>query len=242
MAELTKQSLQAASPQSAWDLLRALGLGDLVRQSVNQQLRQAVPVADPSQLATVQSVGVDLGTAPSAIANTVGSSPAAAASIMRAVSRAGANAGELAVVAYGTTPATGQVAVAPNGNIVVLAADAHTSVDVDYAPMKGDYLLIPSLNVSAATGIGQLPASVTNQGALLLLSATALSSTSGSNLGAFKVLKAGTAATTLSASLNITKANVVFLTADTVLTAKVELLLASSKNVDALLRGASIAV
>jgi len=240
MADSLRQSLNAANPQTMADLLRALGLGDLVRQSMVQQMRGAAPAASSSQLATVQQLGLDITGAPtSANGSPTVNAPSQGAgcravSILQAYSRAGANAGQLTVVANSTTPATGQVAVAPNGDIVVLAADGHTVIDVDFMAMRGDYVQLTGLTVASNKAL--LPAWTQTQGVLLLISATA---TAGTNTGSFVVLKAASAPSNKQAALDVTKSNLVFAAGDAVTQASCELLLCSSKNIDSLLRSAS---
>jgi hypothetical protein len=89
----------------------------------------------------------------------------------------GGTPGELVVDGYGTTPGAGHIAVAPNGDIVCLAADKYTSVDVVYQPEKYD--LIEVVGAPVAANILTLPAAAA--GAIVLLEATA---TAGGALGA----------------------------------------------------------
>ncbi len=225
MAETLRQALNAANPGTSWDNLRALGLGDLLRQATVQQMRGVTPAAAASQLATLQQLGLD---------KTGG---CAAVSILAAYSRGATNTGALTVVASGTTPATGQIAVAPNGDIVLLAADARTLVDVDFLCMKGDYLSLSGLVVASNKAL--IPTAYTTQGVLLLLSAT---STAGTNVGSFKVLAVASAPAAGQAALDAGKANIVFAAADAVTQCSAELLLCSAKAADSLLRGQAVGI
>ena len=223
MSATLRASLQAANPSTAWDLLRYLGLGDLVRQSMTQQLRAKTGKVSKSCHSTLDALGVD--------------SSARGATILRAYARGGSNAGELVVAAYGATPVSGQISVAPNGDIVVLTADTLTKIDVDYMPMKGDYLQIPALGV--ASNLALLPSAVTTQGVLMLISGQSLA---GTNTGNFEVLKANTSVVAGQVALDVTKSNIVFAAADAVTSCSCELLLCSSKDVDTLLKAQSIAI
>jgi hypothetical protein len=164
-----KNAFDTAKPETIADLLRLVAFGDVLRNQLPQVLRKQAPVADAAQLGTLQSFGILAKGAP-------------AASILRARAwRGTATPEELAVQAYGTTPATGQIAVAPNGELVVLAADAWLDVDVTYMPERGDVVQLPPLPV--ATGLLTLPRSVLdasgNRTAILLLSAVVTAVSSG---------------------------------------------------------------
>lgn len=225
MAETLKQALNASNPGTLADNLRALGLGDLIRMSMVQAIRGATPATSTSQLSTVAQVGVDkLG-------------GCAAVQILAAYSRGATNTGALTVVANGTTPATGQIAVAPNGDIVVLAADARTLLDVDFLCMKGDYLSVTGLPVASNKAL--IPAAYTTQGVLMLLSGTSLT---GTNTGSFVVVAVGGTPTAKQVCLDATKSNIVFAAADAVTSCSAELLLCSAKAADSLLKGQSIGI
>src|SRR5580693_6376495 len=106
-----RQYLDVASPQGLADVLRLILFGRFMR-SQDVVLQTAAPAADLSQLSTLSSFNLDV--------------QAPAASVQRAYSRVGTT-GELANQAVNTTPSTGQIAVAPNGGIVVLTSDAQTT-------------------------------------------------------------------------------------------------------------------
>lgn len=222
MAKTVKDVLNDAPPNALPDMLRALRFGDLVR-SLPTYLRHKDPAADTSQLATLESFGVAL--------------KAPAATILRAYARAGtATALELAIQAANTTPATGQIAVSPNGDIVVLAADAWTDVDVEYQPTRGEYL---TLSLPVASNALAIPAAVTARGVVHLVAATA---TAGTSAGVKIVLAASaSAAAAGQARLDLAKANVKFNATDAITAGTVVLFIAHSTDVDATLESTSTA-
>lgn len=212
-----KNKLDAANLNVLADELRALKIGSLLR-AMPTSLRKKAPAVDASQLATLQSFGL--------------ADDGHALSILSAYARAGGVTGPLAIVAYGVTPATGQIAVAPNGDIVCLAADALTSVDINYQPEKYDVIEL-TLPVVPGTGVCALPQVATNPGAVLLLAAESIS---GAVVGTKIVLvPAGAAVATGKAALHTNKNSVWFAVADAVTSAKVKLAVSSSVDVDALL-------
>jgi hypothetical protein len=226
-APALKTVLDSANPNTLADGLRVLHFGGILRSSITTQLRQATPVAggvSNGNLATEQ-VFVLPG-------------DATGATILRAYARkttAAGTLGELAPQAFGATPADGQIAVAPNGNIVVLAASAYTNIDVDYLPMKGDVIQYTG---SVAVGVLALPAALVARGVITLLSAVV---NAGAVPGGKIVLvpAAGLPATT-QARLDVAKANVSFNNAtDAPTNATVTLLVTSAADVNALLEATS---
>ncbi len=162
-----KTVLNLAKPDTLADHLRTVKLGTLLRQQLPQVLRKRNPAADASQLAAVESLGCVAKGAP-------------AAAILRARAfTGGTTAAALTVAAHSTTPSSGEIAIAPNGDIVVLASDAWTDVDVTYMPERGDVVVLPELPV--ATGILTLPSQVLDAAgtrkAILLLKAVATAGT-----------------------------------------------------------------
>lgn len=213
-----KNRLDAANPNVLADELRALKFGDMLR-ALPTSLRKKAPAADAYQLATLQSLALP--------------DDGKANSIFRAYARAGtATAGELTVKTYGTTPGSGEIAVAPNGSIVVLAADAWTSLDVVYLPEKYDVIEL-TLSVVAASGVCALPTLANNPGAVMLLEAEALVGTlTGKKI---VLVPAAAAVATTKAALNLAKNSVWFAIADAVTSARVKLAVSSAVDVDALL-------
>lgn len=217
-----KAQLDKANPNSLADMCRIVKLGSALR-SMPTWLRIKNP---------------DIGAAPVFELSTLDPiylpDDGKAATIIRAYARTTAAAGtlgELAVQSFGTTPADGQIAVAPNGNIVVLAASRYTSVDVLYQPDKYDVVEVTG---PVAAGIFTIPATLTARGVISLLEAEV---TTGAVVGNKVILvpAAGLPAT-VRAQLNVAKTQVQFNNAtDAPVAARVKLAVSSSVDVDALL-------
>jgi len=215
-----KNQLNLTDPNTLADMFRELGLGDMLR-ALPTTLRKKVPAADAGVLGTLQAV--------------VLAEDAKAHSIFRAYARtATAGAGELTVAAPNATPTTGQIAVAPNGDIVVLAADAILDLDVVYLPEKYDTI---ELTLPVASNSMALPAWVTARGVVALLEAVA---TAGTATGKKIILAPSAAAAAAGqARLVVAKSSVTFNNTDAVTAATVKLAVASAINVDALLSATS---
>lgn len=155
----THASLNRALPDHLADLLRLLPLGDVLAGHVPQQRRRQTPAASSNELATLEAVGLPY--------------TQRAASIVRATSRSATagGPGELAVQAYGATPAQGQVAVSPSGDIVVLAADVQRDLNVHYVPVCGEVVELNEM--PAPAGVLTIPAQFVARGVIYLLEATA---------------------------------------------------------------------
>lgn len=150
-----------------------------------------------------------------------------AAQVVRAYARAGAVTGELTVAAASATPTTGQIAVAPNGDIVALATDAITDCDVYYQPIELEEreIIVP---VVAGTGVGLLPAGVTARGVFYLASAVV---TAGGVLGERRILAPGAVnPATGNARLSVAKDAVNFTVADAVTSATCKVLVLPSTH------------
>lgn len=152
-----------------------------------------------------------------------------ASSIVRATARAGGVTGELTAAAFGATPTTGQIAVAPNGNIVTLGTDAITDMDVTYIPERGDVI---EAVFPVATNAITIPATLTARGVVLLLEAESLE---GTLVGRLIVLVPGGTATTGRSALNAAKTIVTFAAADAVTRARVKLLVTAAEDLCAVL-------
>jgi hypothetical protein len=211
------EHLSKADPNVLADIFRKINLAQVLRGQVPQFLRRKVPAAGV-QLATLETL--------------VLADNAKASVVIRATVRAGGVTGELDPQTYGTTPATTQIAVAPNGDIVVLAADAITDIDVHYLPERGDVyettmpvisdVLTPSTTFTASP-----------RGIVLLLEAEAVEATSTGDkvvLVPGSVPAAGQAALTDDEKLSVT-----FAAADAVTRARVKFLLVALQDLDALL-------
>jgi hypothetical protein len=215
-----KNQINLGDPNLLGDQVRALAVGDMLR-ALPTTLRRKVPAADAGSLATLLAVVLP--------------DDAKAHSIFRAYARAAtAGQGELTVVAPGTTPATGQIAVAPNGDIVTLAADAITDLDVVYLPEKCDPV---ELTLPVASNVLTIPSTYTSKGVVLLLEAVALAGTA---TGKKIILVPGAGAPAAGqARLNLAKSTVTFAGADAVTSATVKFAVVSAIDVDALLTAAA---
>lgn len=214
--------LNLAKVDTITDLLRKIAIGFILRTQLTQVLRRKDPAATSYNLATVEAVGV-VPRAPAAVVN-------------RATSIVGTVTGELTPVAFGVTPATGQIGVAPNGDVVVLAADAITSLDVVYTPERGEVF---EVTLPVATHVLTLPSVVTTRGVVLLLEAEALVGTvTGKKI---VLVPAASAPATGQAKLNIAKTTVTFATADAVTSARVKVWIcaSSSNDLDTILESTS---
>lgn len=222
-------SLNRGNPNSIGDLAQAVKLGSVLAGNVPQQLYGVdfdAEGANPGNLATVDALALPDGQK--------------AAVILRAYARTGtAGAGPLAIAAADATPLTGEIAVAPNGNIVTLAADALTDVDVIYEPHRGD--VIESVFPAAADVI-TLPASVTGRKVVAALEVEAVEGTATGNK---IVLTPGAGAPAAGQTrLNVAKTTVTFAAADAVTRARVKLLVAprASEQLAAVLAAAAAAI
>lgn len=208
MADTVRAALDRANPFTLADHLRTVHLGRVLAGHVNQQLHEKDPAPSANELATLEAVGLD--------------ESSRAAFVDRAVVIAGGVTGELSVQAYGATPSTGQVAVSPSGDVVVLASDLITKLDLYYRPVAGDVF---EATLPAPAGVMTLPAPVSGH-ALLLLEAEATAVDSGGIAGRKIVLVPATAVVaTTKAALSVDRTKVYFNTAtDKVTQARVRLL------------------
>ena len=213
-----KEALAGATNNTLPEHLKTIGFSALMRGQFNQVVRKKDPaVSSYAPGATVETIAL--------------ADDARATSILRAYSRAGTVTGALTVVAPGTTPATGEISIQPDGNIMVLAADAISSLDITYAPERGD--VIELNNWPVVSDAIALPASITNQGVVLLLEAESLT---GTLTGKLRVLApSASAAATTQARLNVAKTSVKFAPADAVTKARVKLLVCAAIDLDTVL-------
>lgn len=215
MSETKKDSFNRADLNVLADMFRAFKLGDMIR-ALPTYLRKATTALSSSVVATARVVSSQSQEAP-------------AAQILSAYARAGAGApGALAIVAT-VPPAAGQVSIAPNGSLLTATADAWTDLDIAYTPEKGEVL---SFSLPVVANTLTLPSSVTDRGAVLLLSANA---TAGTVTGQKIIVAPGTAPAATQSALNAAKTTVAFNAADAVTQATVTLLVASAADVSALL-------
>ena len=219
-----RDQLDKANPNTLPDHLRALLLGTVLATMLPQVRRNKVPAADAgSSVSTVEVIALP--------------NNAKANSILRAYARTGtAGMGALVIALPGVTPASGEIAVASNGDIMVLAADALTNIDVEYVPERGDVVVLTGVPV--VSNVATLPASVTSKGAVLLLDANPTTATS---TGRKRVLSpsASTPATG-ACRLNVAKTTVTFASADAVTVATLTLLVASADDLADILEAESV--
>lgn len=212
MTTQVKDALDRANPNTLADGFRAIKLGSSLAQNMKATKRHVdmdAAGANPEDLATLDVLVLP--------------DDAKASTVLRAYARAGtAGVGELAVVAPGATPITGQIAVTPAGNIATLAADAITDMDVEYLGAEGD---VYEYTGPVVGNVLAFPAWMTALGVIELLEANA---TAGTTTGRKVVLAAGGAAAAGQAALNDAKAQVGFAGADAVTHATVKVLMASA--------------
>lgn len=195
-----KDQLNYPDPNTLADILSKTALGDLLLGQLNQT-RRAIDMTATAQA----NDGYNVSTLSPIVMRSNNIPPAA--SIIRATVRAGGVTGELAAQAYGTTPTTGQIAVAPNGSIVTLTTDAITNMDVIYVPERGIVVEYTG-PVASATGVMALPTSIIGNGIVLLLEAEVLA---GAVVGKkVVVVPGGTGPATLTARLAVAKTSVNF--------------------------------
>ena len=207
-----KDSLNAANPNNLADLLREFDLGDFLR-AMPTQLHAQAPAADASNLSTVRVVKLP--------------DDAKACTVLRATGKAGSVTGEFAPQAFGTTPATTQVAVTPCGDIAFIGTDAPTNVDLAYVPERGEVM---EFTLDVASHVLTIPSPYASR-VKLLLEAEA---TTGTTLGKKVILIPGSSAPSATqARLNVAKTTVTFATADAVTKARVKVLLAPASSVAA---------
>ncbi len=222
---MSRRDLDRANPITLADQLRSLRLGHLFLGQMIQHKRKVNPSAlgvSPYALATLHALQLP--------------DRARASAVLRATVRAGGVTGELTPAAYGATPTTGQIAVSPNGDIVVLASDAITDMDVTYVSERGDVMgnvqADPSLPfytlgfyMPVVSNVLTLPTSGWGaRGNLFLLEAEAIQATS---TGKKIVVVPGNGATTAGqAKLNLAKTTVIFNGTDAVTRARLKLLIA----------------
>lgn len=223
MINVLEQSLKnkadAANPNVLADICRIVKFGSVLR-AVTTFLRKRN--ADAAGVSPYDLATLDVLQLPD---------DAKGCTILRASAKAGTGAlGELTVVAFGTTPAAGQIAVTPAGNIALLALDAYTDLDVVYQPDKYDVF---EVELTVTANVLMLPALMTTPGAILMMEAEATAATS---TGKKIILAPGAGAPAAGqARLNLAKTTVTFAVADAVTKARVKIAMSAATDVDALL-------
>lgn len=197
LANSLKNQINGGNINELQDILRFLKLGNILRaeQANLYGVVPAAAAANPYVFATAQSITLP--------------DDAKAGVVLYATARSGTGAvGALTPsVQANSAPSAGGIKVAPSGDLLLLAADAYTLIDVTYLPDIYD-LFEYTLVAVPGTGVATLPVGVY---ATNLLEAEVLA---GTTVGKKIVLMPGTAQTTGSASLNATGTTVQFGTAD----------------------------
>lgn len=212
MTNKTSDSLDRGNLGQIGDGLRALKFGTAMTALLSSWLLAVVPaVAAAGKPVTVDTIALPVG--------------AKAQRVLEAYARSGTGTlGPLAVVASGTIPAAGQIAVSPDGDIVTAAADAWTRVDVLFVPLYADAVEDVVLDVVAH--VATIPSAYTNK----VLNVLRAEATVGTVLGQKYVDMPGAAAATGEAALSLGKNTIVFAAADVVTKAKVTLALFPAVN------------
>lgn len=204
--ETIREALNRANDNSLAGLAQAVALGDLLTQHVPRIVRANVP--DVAALTSQAGLSEDRIVLPNACK---------AGRIRRGWARstsAAGTLGEMTVTALGSDPGAGEIAVAPNGDIVTRAVDAYTSVDVDYMPAAGKVITLEGLVVVPGTGVCTLSAEVQAMNPVALLAAE---STAGGLVQEMTVgFRAAVAPATTFAILNLIGTIVYFAIADAV--------------------------
>lgn len=223
-----KDVLNDANPGSVDSALQKMRLGDILRQATLQHVHVTAPALDANQLGTLQGIGLPKS--------------ARCARITRAQARKGtatvpAN-GLLAVQAEAVTPATQQIGVAPNGDIVVLAADVWTDLEIQYEAIKGD--VVELVGFPVASNVATLPAALTAQGVQRLLDVNAVVATA---TGRKIILTAsGGTPSAGQCNLNLACSTVTFASADAVTSCNLSLLVSPAVDTGALLEADSAGI
>lgn len=222
---MSRSDLNRANPNTLADQARALRLGDLLLGQMVQVKRKLNP----------STLGVGSYTLGTLHALQLGER-SRAITVSRAVVRAGGVTGELTPAAFGATPTTGQIAVAPNGDIVVLASDAITDMDVWYLPNRGDVVGTddkPSY-FPVVSNVLTLPTTgYWTRGVDTLLEVEAITGTS---TGKKIVLVPGAGAPSAGqARLNLAKTTITFASADAVTRARVKVLIGTEFDLQSVL-------
>lgn len=205
--DTVKTSLNRANPNGVNDMFRLIAIGDVIAAGklVQRRVDMDAAGADVGTLATVDALVVPDGQK--------------ARQVSSAYARAGGVTGPLAVVAPGATPTTGQIAVAPNGNIVTLATDAITDLDVEYEGIP-DVVLVEAVFPVVSDAV-VLPNSISVPGAVELLEAELVE---GTGTGNKIILIAGGTPAAGRAAINAAKTEVDFAAADAGVRARLKLL------------------
>ena len=220
--------------------LKMGGIGPIVLGQLPQVLHRKVPAVDAgAPVSTVISI---------ALPDEAKADPSGVVSVyVRAVS-GGAVVGHYVQKSTTpfTTPTTGTFATQPNGNIMLLAADLPTDVDVTYIPMRGKVITLDAQPVAAdvfaipsvLTATPNPNASGMPGGVIALLEVYSLA---GTLTGQLRVkAPTATAPATGLANLDMAKENVLFAVADAVTSCRVKLLVCPDVDLQTVLQAQSL--
>ena len=211
--ETLREGMNRANANSLDGIYQAVNIGDILTQKFRRVVRANVPtVADRTSAAGLSEDAIKLPDYLKASRITRGWA--------RSTGAAGA-LGELTVSAVTADPGAGEIAIAPNGDIVLQANDAYTSIDIDYYPAKGRVVSV-DLTVVPGTGVCTLPSWLTALHPHLLISAVV---TAGGSVAAKVVdFRAAVAPAAGFACLNLVGTIVYFAVADAVTAATIKLM------------------
>jgi hypothetical protein len=211
------QTLSNPNLNTLIEALKLAGFGSALRAMATVK-RAQVPVASLYESASVAAVFL-----PDDAKASVGS---------RVYARSTSASGPLGELTYDGVgegvPSSGHFGVSPAGNIVLLAADGYTNIDVYYTPEWLDVFNIVLPVVSNAIAI---PAQyLANGGCVLLMEAVGLV---GTTIGP-KIIQApsASAASSASARLDLAKLNVKFASGDALTSARIKIGVAPLLNLD----------
>ena len=137
---------------------------------------------------------------------------------------------EYTLDANDTTPATLHAAIQPTGNIALLAADAVTSVDIEYMPARGDVM---EAVVPVVASFAAIPAAMLARGVIYLCECEALAAALVGNKIVLTPAAGAPAAT--QCRLSLAKDTVQFAGADAVTSCRIKCLCGALANLGTLL-------
>jgi len=221
-------ALNGMNANQVADALRAMGFGSFVRampvplRAQNPNAAAANPYVQASTLQTI--------TLPD---------DAKANSIIRAYARAGtAAAGELGPKATAgapyTTPTTTTIGVSPSGDLVFLATDAYTNVDILYTPEKYD---LYEITLPVASNAASFPATFTTPGVIFVAEVEALV---GTVVGKTRIQAPSNSnpGSSGQSNLNLAKSQVLFNSGDAVTSARIKFGVSNATDLNAFLEQA----
>lgn len=209
-----KDVANMSNPTQLPSILQKLRIGDIIRR-LPTTLRAKKPVAVPGVAGTY--IGIKLP------------DDAKAGRILAAYARAGTAGTGRMVISLDETPATGEIAISNTGDLIFLAADAITSVDVIYLPENADAW---EIELPVASNVAILPPELTSRAVVLVAEASG-------NGSAKTVMLPGATPIAGQCALSVDKTTVVFAGADSVTSCKLKILTGSDFDLDAALESIS---